>query len=345
MLGGADVDRVLSRRADELDAAVAEVQAGAYLLKFGRSGKPHKRYFRVNDDGDALFWLSRRKRLADTTVHLADVERLQRGQHTSVFARYAKEFAHVAPLSLSIVTAGGGVGAAGGGGSGMGMGASGSSSGVARTLDLVFDSPEQLDAWHTGLQALLIRNRLAVEDSDVKHLRRAFTQEVARGRSDAPAAVAAATAEAVAGGAGGGGGREACISYERVKAILRRLNIYKGKKVLRAMFAAVDVRGEGALSFEAFVRLIDLLRDRPDIATVYAAHAGAGRAAGQAERTANAAIDDSAGHVFGGSTGGLQQPVGAGTSFPAPTSNAASATSCPCACFGTSCARTRVRRR
>jgi hypothetical protein len=93
------------------------------VLKFGRSGAPHRRFLRVTDDGDAVYYVSARKRLVDSTLPFSEVERVQVGQHTSVFGRRAKAYAHLENLSLSIVCAGG------------------------RTLDLVFDTPELLEAW------------------------------------------------------------------------------------------------------------------------------------------------------------------------------------------------------
>jgi hypothetical protein len=100
------------------------------LLKFGRSGQPHKRFFKVNEDGDNLYYLSRRKKLSDSSsalqqcrfgivcssssrlvtlaVHFADIERIQSGQHTSVFARHSKARvgAHCTPACVLCYCAG-----------------------------------------------------------------------------------------------------------------------------------------------------------------------------------------------------------------------------------------------
>ncbi|RYG40193.1 hypothetical protein EON68_04530, partial [archaeon] len=166
-----------------------------------------------------------------------------------------------------------------------------------RTLDVAFDTPHECGVWYVchnagggsgggavftrsrarcaccapsprhhcrylGLQALLYRQRAMVEDSDIKHLRRAFLAEDTRG--------------------------EGFITYDKVKLILRRLNIYKNKKLLRSMFNTVDVAGTGSLSFEAFVRMVDLMRDRPDVSAVYhnIAAAAAAAAASAASSTA-----------------------------------------------------------
>ncbi len=103
----------------------------------------------MTEDGDAVYYVSRRKRLADSTVSFADVDRVQTGQHTSVFARLkggpsaaaaaaaaaaasgssggaataGGPYGQLEPLSLSIVCAGG------------------------RTLDFAFDTREQMETW------------------------------------------------------------------------------------------------------------------------------------------------------------------------------------------------------
>lgn len=47
---------------------VAEILTkGAFALKFGRSGKPQTRFVRVGDELSSIMWLSKRKRLADST--------------------------------------------------------------------------------------------------------------------------------------------------------------------------------------------------------------------------------------------------------------------------------------
>ena len=57
----------LSRDAGELDAIVVRLQRGAHLLKFSKGSKPQRRFVCVTEGGESLCWLSRRKRLADST--------------------------------------------------------------------------------------------------------------------------------------------------------------------------------------------------------------------------------------------------------------------------------------
>lgn len=44
------------------------------------------------------------------------------------------------------------------------------------------------------------------------------------------------------------------IGYDRVKAILRALNIYRDKKQLRELFSSLDIHASGTLAFDQFVK-------------------------------------------------------------------------------------------
>ena len=288
MMDPAATDDVLRLPPEAVDAAVRATQRGAYLLKFGRSGRPQKRFVRVTDEGDALYWVSRRKKRADSTLQLATVERLQRGQHTSVFARHARDFGHLSPLCLSIVAAGG-----------------------FRSLDLAFESPAQLETWTVALTALLLRQRAASDDGDTKQLWRAFVAEDVDGSSTityhqckallrrlniyqhkkrlkvlyrhvlltAPPPTAAPGGASSAGCAPGG----AAADDEGPAAGLL------GGAPVEARGDSVAAGGGGGarvppppplptspvapdaalLTFQAVMRLVDLLRDRPDVSAVY----------------------------------------------------------------------------
>ncbi len=60
-------DPLVHRGQAALTRAMRRVQEGEYILKFGRSGKPHKRFVSVNADADGIAWLSHRKKIADST--------------------------------------------------------------------------------------------------------------------------------------------------------------------------------------------------------------------------------------------------------------------------------------
>ena len=92
------------------------------------------------------------------------------------------------------------------------------------------------------------------------------------------------------------------ISYDRAKVILRTLNVYRDKRLLRGLFDSLDIHATGTLAFDQFVQvrwravqsvgsvhanvpsvismqLVDMLRDRPDIAAIFNALSVLGAAA------------------------------------------------------------------
>lgn len=98
------------------------------------------------------------------------------------------------------------------------------------------------------------------------------------------------------------------LGYDRVKAILRSLNIYRDKRLLRGLFSALDVHAAGTLAFDQVVQvrsmlaatsclasnyarpyaqLVDMLRDRPDIAGVFARLASLAPASGATDEGAS----------------------------------------------------------
>jgi len=145
MLDPATAEALFRRPAWEVHSALQALQAGAEVMKCGRKGRLQARFIRINDEGTGLFWQSRKKSVAESTIYFADVDRVQLGMHTSTFARLGQALQERhAHLALSIVCSGG------------------------RTLDLILVDATALDVWHTGLQAFLLHQRSSVEDSDVR---------------------------------------------------------------------------------------------------------------------------------------------------------------------------------
>jgi hypothetical protein len=127
-----------------LEAALARATAGSLVLKVGRSGRPQPRFLSLAPDLESVAYRSRRKRAEETTFLFAALDRVQGGQHTSAFGRFAAAASpaareRLAPRSLSLVCASG------------------------RTLDLVFDGDDeaaahaQFEEWFALLQLLLLR--------------------------------------------------------------------------------------------------------------------------------------------------------------------------------------------
>lgn len=145
MLDPSTAEELFRRPAWEVHAAIQTLQSGTEVTKCGRKGRLQTRFIRVNDDGTGLFWVSKKKSLAESTILFSDVERVQLGMHTSTFARLGPAVRERdGHLALSVVCSGG------------------------RTLDLILPDIAALDVWHTGLQAFLLHQRSSVEDSDVR---------------------------------------------------------------------------------------------------------------------------------------------------------------------------------
>eukprot|EP01094_Clydonella_sp_ATCC50884_P028437 TRINITY_DN8529_c0_g1_i1.p1 TRINITY_DN8529_c0_g1~~TRINITY_DN8529_c0_g1_i1.p1 ORF type:complete len:632 (+),score=133.57 TRINITY_DN8529_c0_g1_i1:274-1896(+) len=100
---------------------------GATMLKAGRSGAPHFRVFKLQDDFQTLQWTSPKKKADQSTVDLADVKEIRLGQKTQVFQRNkVPEYENV---SFSLIYA-------------------------DRSLDIVCKDKEEFDVWVTGLRTL-----------------------------------------------------------------------------------------------------------------------------------------------------------------------------------------------
>lgn len=144
MLDPSTAEELFRRPASEVHSAIQALQTGAEVTKCGRKGRLQTRFLRVNDDGTGLFWVSRKKSLAESTIVFADIERVQLGMHTSTFARLGRAVQdREHHLALSVICSGG------------------------RTLDLIMPDVATLSVWHIGLQAFLLHQRSSVEDSDV----------------------------------------------------------------------------------------------------------------------------------------------------------------------------------
>eukprot|EP00899_Mesostigma_viride_P002075 jgi/Mesvir1/11869/Mv00215-RA.3 len=112
-----------------LDQAITAVRKGAHLLKYGRRGKPHVCYFKLEEgDVTSLIWQSpNSKRLRRLPLNI--VEAIYHGQKTRVFKRFkggTKDH-----LSFSLIYKNG-----------------------QRSLDLVAKDEQELEVWVMVLRAL-----------------------------------------------------------------------------------------------------------------------------------------------------------------------------------------------
>ena len=120
-----------SRRAAALAAASELLCRGAVLLKFGRRGRPHRRFVWL--DGARLRWRS--AKLGDLAatpgfIDLSSSSRVVQGASTAVFSRQLDRVGTQTAACLSVV-------------------------GGGRTLDLLAASPEQCNRWAAALRLVL----------------------------------------------------------------------------------------------------------------------------------------------------------------------------------------------
>ncbi|KAL1210251.1 PH, RCC1 and FYVE domains-containing protein 1 [Cardamine amara subsp. amara] len=112
----------------ENEQAIAILKKGAYLLKYGRRGKPKFYPFRLSSDEIFLLWYCGKK---EKRLKLSSVTRIIPGQRTAVFRRYPQPTKEYQSFSLIYGD---------------------------RSLDLVCKDKDEAEFWLTTLRALLARN-------------------------------------------------------------------------------------------------------------------------------------------------------------------------------------------
>ncbi|KAL0249270.1 hypothetical protein GEMRC1_004503 [Eukaryota sp. GEM-RC1] len=123
---------------DLIEKVLQYLQHGTLLVKHGRAGKPHIRYFYINKDRTRVCWRNVKSEKddqqdkSDSYIQLADVTRFILGQHTAVFQRQAVINPDDDERSFSLVLKDG-----------------------TRTLDCVCETEMEHEAWVLGLSALL----------------------------------------------------------------------------------------------------------------------------------------------------------------------------------------------
>ena len=252
----------LALSVNELGVLVARAQAGAWVMKFGRSGRPLRRFLSVSSAADSVSYSPTSKRAADCTVAFADVDAVLAGEHTSVFAGASGgAAARVQGASLSLVAA----------------------RGPRHSLDVSFADAETAREWHTLLTALVIRARAHAEVSDVRSLKRDFLAAAtpsanAAGGSSSPdsagerarvdhavvlsrADAESLLAERLAGWRAGESGNAAADDTLR-----RRVS-----DALSCVEVDESDAGAGSVSFQSIVRAVDVLRahERADVRAIF----------------------------------------------------------------------------
>ncbi|KAL3828230.1 hypothetical protein ACJIZ3_017032 [Penstemon smallii] len=111
----------------DIDQAITALKKGAYLLKYGRRGKPKFCPFRLANDESVLIWFSGKE---EKHLKLCHVSRIISGQRTPIFQRYPRPEKEYQSFSLIYND---------------------------RSLDLICKDKEEAEVWFTGLKALISR--------------------------------------------------------------------------------------------------------------------------------------------------------------------------------------------
>ncbi|KAL5722719.1 hypothetical protein ACHQM5_006205 [Ranunculus cassubicifolius] len=118
----------------DVEQAIVALKKGAYLLKYGRRGKPKFCPFRLANDESTLIWYCGKD---EKQLKLSHVSRIIPGQRTACFQRYPrpeKEY-----QSFSLIS-------------------------NERSLDLICKDKDEAEVWFIGLKALISRRKYSGSD-------------------------------------------------------------------------------------------------------------------------------------------------------------------------------------
>lgn len=111
----------------DIEQAITALKKGAYLLKYGRRGKPKFCPFRLSNDESVLIWYSGKE---EKHLKLSHVSRIVPGQRTAIFQRYPRPEKEYQSFSLIYND---------------------------RSLDLICKDKDEAEVWFVGLKALISR--------------------------------------------------------------------------------------------------------------------------------------------------------------------------------------------
>lgn len=123
-----DVSRTGGPVERDIEQAITALKKGAYLLKYGRRGKPKFCPFRLANDESVLIWFSGKE---EKHLKLSHVSRIISGQRTPIFQRYPRPEKEYQSFSLIYSD---------------------------RSLDLICKDKDEAEVWFSGLKALISRS-------------------------------------------------------------------------------------------------------------------------------------------------------------------------------------------
>ena len=199
------------------------IKPGLCLLKFGMSGQPHERVFRVAGDFSVITyqggWLSKLGRMI--VIHTDSITRVQKGQHTPQFVRMSKYFGYAKETSLTVDFR--------------------DKWGRERTLNLMAPTPEVFEYLINCLEQIMKycqskKEGLSLENQYVEAL---------WARSDRD--------------------RSGSLTKPEIIKLVSSMNINMPTKTIDKIFEKVDENKSGDLSYDEFLKFLELLRDRPEL--------------------------------------------------------------------------------
>ncbi|XP_062014897.1 PH, RCC1 and FYVE domains-containing protein 1 [Rosa rugosa] len=123
-----DLSRTTGPVERDIEQAITALKKGAYLLKYGRRGKPKFCPFRLSNDESILIWFSGKE---EKQLKLSHVSRIISGQRTPIFQRYPRPEKEYQSFSLIYND---------------------------RSLDLICKDKDEAEVWFSGLKALISRS-------------------------------------------------------------------------------------------------------------------------------------------------------------------------------------------
>lgn len=112
----------------DTEQAITALKKGAYLLKYGRRGKPKFCPFRLSNDESVLIWFSGKE---EKLLKLSHVSRIMPGQRTTIFQRYPRPEKECQSFSLIYSD---------------------------RSLDIICKDKDEAEVWFAGLKTLISRS-------------------------------------------------------------------------------------------------------------------------------------------------------------------------------------------
>ncbi|KAL0550833.1 hypothetical protein IC582_009898 [Cucumis melo] len=112
----------------DIEQSIIALKKGAYLLKYGRRGKPKFCPFRLSNDESVLIWFSGKE---EKHLKLSHVSRIISGQRTPIFQRYPRPEKEYQSFSLIYND---------------------------RSLDLICKDKDEAEVWFNGLKTLISRS-------------------------------------------------------------------------------------------------------------------------------------------------------------------------------------------